>query len=201
MVLVFMSLICSSVLAQSVDRAAVVEADSTWGNPYVNGVGREPMSATLDIETSETVSLHGIWKFNWVENSCDRPVDYYKVDYDDRGWGTIPLPGIWELNGYGDPLYLNVGYAWRNFFKNDPPHVPVFQNHVGTYRGTVEIPEGWNGDKDVFVHFGSVTSNITLYVNGEYVGYSEDSKLEAVFDITDFKARGQSVRVSGFPLV
>ena len=193
MVLVFMSLICSSVLAQSVDRAAVVEADSTWGNPYVNGVGREPMSATLDIETSETVSLHGIWKFNWVENSCDRPVDYYKVDYDDRGWGTIPLPGIWELNGYGDPLYLNVGYAWRNFFKNDPPHVPVFQNHVGTYRGTVEIPEGWNGDKDVFVHFGSVTSNITLYVNGEYVGYSEDSKLEAVFDITDFVKPGDNL--------
>lgn len=193
MVLVFMPLICSSVLAQSVDRAAVVEADSTWGNPYVNGVGREPMSATLDIETSETVSLHGIWKFNWVENSCDRPVDYYKVDYDDRGWGTIPLPGIWELNGYGDPLYLNVGYAWRNFFKNDPPHVPVFQNHVGTYRGTVEIPEGWNGDKDVFVHFGSVTSNITLYVNGEYVGYSEDSKLEAVFDITDFVKPGDNL--------
>ena len=193
MVLVFMSLICSSVLAQSIDRAAVVEADSAWGNPYVNGVGREPMSATLGIAQPETVSLHGIWKFNWVENACDRPVDYYKVDYDDRGWGTMPLPGIWELNGYGDPLYLNVGYAWRNFFKNDPPHVPVFQNHVGTYRGMVEIPEGWSGDKDVFVHFGSVTSNITLYVNGEYVGYSEDSKLEAVFDITDFVKSGDNL--------
>ena len=193
MVLVFMSLICSSVLAQSIDRAAVVEADSAWGNPYVNEVGREPMSATLGIAQPETVSLHGIWKFNWVENACDRPVDYYKVDYDDRGWGTMPLPGIWELNGYGDPLYLNVGYAWRNFFKNDPPHVPVSQNHVGTYRGMVEIPEGWSGDKDVFVHFGSVTSNITLYVNGEYVGYSEDSKLEAVFDITDFVKPGDNL--------
>lgn len=193
MVLVFMSLICSSVLAQSIDRAAVVEADSAWGNPYVNEVGREPMSATLGIAQPETVSLHGIWKFNWVENACDRPVDYYKVDYDDRGWGTMPLPGIWELNGYGDPLYLNVGYAWRNFFENDPPHVPEFQNHVGTYRGTVEIPQDWIGNRDIFVHFGSVTSNITLYVNGQYVGYSEDSKLEAVFDITDFVKTGDNL--------
>ena len=179
--------------AQPYDRGRTLDADSVWGNPGVNEVNRVPMCATLDIDNPETVSLHGVWKFNWVENAWDRPVDYYRPDYDDRGWGSMPVPGIWELNGYGDPLYLNVGYAWRNFFENDPPHVPEFQNHVGTYRGTVEVPQEWIGNRDVFVHFGSVTSNITLYVNGQYVGYSEDSKLEAVFDITDFVKTGDNL--------
>ena len=123
--------------AQPYDRGRTLDADSVWGNPGVNEVNRVPMCATLDIDNPETVSLHGVWKFNWVENAWDRPVDYYRPDYDDRGWGSMPVPGIWELNGYGDPLYLNIGYAWRNFFENDPPHVPEFQNHVGTYRGTV----------------------------------------------------------------
>ena len=179
--------------AQPYDRGRTLDADSVWGNPGVNEVNRVPMCATLDIDNPETVSLHGVWKFNWVENAWDRPVDYYMPDYDDRGWGSMPVPGIWELNGYGDPLYLNIGYAWRNFFENDPPHVPEFQNHVGTYRGTVEIPQDWIGDRAIFVHFGSVTSNITLYVNGQYVGYSEDSKLEAVFDITDFVKTGDNL--------
>ncbi|HIZ86287.1 MAG TPA: DUF4981 domain-containing protein [Candidatus Coprenecus stercoravium] len=181
------------VTARNIDRTSVLERDSAWGNPYVNSVCREEMSATMDIEGLEKVSLHGLWKFNWVENASDRPVDYYKADYDDGDWGTMPVPGIWELNGYGDPLYVNNGYAWRNFFRSEPPRVPAFQNHVGTYRGSIAVPQEWVGEKDIFVHFGSVTSNITLYVNGRYVGYSEDSKLEAVFDITDYVKPGDNL--------
>ena len=148
------------------------------------------MHATLDIENLPTVSLHGLWKFDWVENAWDRPEDYYRTDYDDKGWGTIPVPGMWELNGYGDPVYVNNCYVWRNFFESRPPQIPEQQNHVGTYRRWIEISADWKG-QDVFAHFGSVTSNITLYVNGKYVGYSEDSKLEAVFDITPYIKPGE----------
>ena len=168
----------------------ILDVDSVWGNPEVNGVNRAPMYASLDIENLKTVSLHGIWKFNWVENAWDRPEDYYRTDYDDKGWGTIPVPGMWELNGYGDPVYVNNCYVWRNFFESRPPLIPEQQNHVGTYRRWIEVPADWTG-QDIFAHFGSVTSNITLYVNGQYVGYSEDSKMEAVFDITPYIRPGE----------
>ncbi len=92
---------------------------------------------------------------------------------------------MWELNGYGDPIYVNNGYAWRNHFENNPPQVPEKDNHVGTYRKEIEIPADWKG-KDVIAHFGSATSNISLWVNGKYVGYGEDSKLENEFDITPY---------------
>ena len=186
-------LVCISLSARKNVLQGVLDADSVWSNPSVNSVNRAPMRASMEVEDMPVVSLHGIWKFNWVEHASDRPVDYFREDYDDKDWGTIPLPGIWELNGYGEPVYVNTGYVWRNFFESRPPYVPVYQNHVGTYRGYVEIPEEWIGRKDIFVHFGSVTSNITLYVNGQYVGYSEDSKLEAEFDITGFVRPGTNL--------
>ena len=95
------------------------------------------------------------------------------------------MPGVWELNGYGDPIYVNTQYAWSSFFENQPPVVPTMNNHVGTYRREIKVPANWKG-KDIFAHFGSVTSNIYLWVNGKYVGYSEDSKLEAEFNLTPY---------------
>ena len=100
------------------------------------------------------------------------------------------MPAVWELNGYGDPIYVNVGYAWRNQFQNNPPEVPTENNHVGSYRREIVVPASWNG-KDIIAHFGSVTSNMYLWVNGRYVGYSEDSKLEAEFDLTPYLKPGQ----------
>ena len=102
----------------------------------------------------------------------------------------MPVPGVWELNGYGDPLYVNVGYAWREQFKNNPPEVPTVNNHVGSYRREIMVPASWNG-KEIIAHFGSVTSNMYLWVNGKYVGYSEDSKLEAEFNLTPYLKPGQ----------
>ena len=182
--------VCIAAASQPYGGDRTLQADSVWGNPRINEVNRAPMHASLDIENLKTVSLHGLWKFNWVENAWDRPEDYYRSDYDDKGWGTIPVPGMWELNGYGDPVYVNNCYVWRNFFDSRPPYVPGQQNHVGTYRRWIEIPADWKG-QDIFAHFGSVTSNISLYVNGEYVGYSEDSKIEAVFDITPYIKPGE----------
>ena len=143
-------------------------------------------------QSSRYLSLNGIWKFNWVKDADSRPLDFYRTGFNDKGWDDMPVPGIWELHGYGDPVYLNIGYAWREQYENNPPYVPVEENHVGSYRRTVELPADWKG-KDVFAHFGSVTSNIYFWVNGEFVGYSEDSKLEAEFDITDYLKPGKNL--------
>ena len=104
----------------------------------------------------------------------------------------MQVPGLWELNGYGSPIYVNIGYAWRNQFNNNPPEIPVENNHVGSYRREITIPANWNG-KQIFAHFGSVTSNIYLWVNGQFAGYSEDSKLEAEFNITQFVKPGKNL--------
>lgn len=102
----------------------------------------------------------------------------------------MPVPGVWELNGFGDPIYVNVGYAWREQFRNNPPQVPTVNNHVGSYRREITVPAHWKG-KEIIAHFGSVTSNMYLWVNGKYVGYSEDSKMEAEFNLTPYLKPGQ----------
>ena len=176
-----------------------------WQDAGVNAVNRMPMHGSWfayespeaaqagDKTLSERfVTLNGNWKFNWVCDADQRPTDFFRVGFNDEGWGDMPVPGLWELNGYGDPVYLNVGYAWRGWFKNDPPHVPIEQNHVGSYRRTVDIPAAWAG-RQIVAHFGSVTSNIYLWVNGRYVGYSEDSKLEAEFDLTPYVKPGRNL--------
>ena len=174
-----------------------------WLDPTVNQVNRLPMHAAYfayeDRELADAgdprqsdnyMSINGTWKFNWVRHADQRPTDFYAVGYDDRDWGAMPVPGIWEVNGYGDPLYVNQPYAWHNQFKNNPPLVPTEENHVGSYRREVVVPASWRG-KDIIAHFGSVTSNLYLWVNGKYVGYSEDSKLEAEFDLTRYLKPGE----------
>nr|WP_321453764.1 glycoside hydrolase family 2 TIM barrel-domain containing protein [uncultured Carboxylicivirga sp.] len=188
----------------SLTLSAFAQKD-VWQNPKVNQVNRQPMHTTyfayesVDAAkegvkelSSNFMSLNGIWKFNWVKDAWSRPTDYYKTTFDDKSWGTIPVPGNWELNGYGDPIYVNMGYPWRNQAELNPPIVPEENNHVGTYRKEIEFPKNWAG-KTVVAHFGSVTSNISLYVNGKYVGYSEDSKLEAEFDLTKYLKPGKNL--------
>ena len=180
-----------------------VAQSNEWRDPEVNAVNRAPMHANFfAYETAEVaakdakeqsqnfMTLNGPWKFFWVKNADARPTDFWRTDYNDKGWNNMPVPGVWELNGYGDPLYVNVGYAWREQFKNNPPEVPTVNNHVGSYRREIMVPAGWNG-KEIIAHFGSVTSNMYLWVNGKYVGYSEDSKLEAEFNLTPYLKPGQ----------
>ena len=176
-----------------------------WADPTINAVNRMPMHTSFfAYETAELtlcgdrtmssrfITLNGKWNFNWVQNADQRPDDFYRIEYNDAHWSQIQVPGLWELNGFGDPQYLNIGYAWRNQFENDPPHVPIANNHVGSYRRIVEIPVSWIG-KQIIANFGSVTSNMYLWVNGKYVGYSEDSKLEAEFDITKYVVPGKNL--------
>ena len=174
-----------------------------WQDPEVNAVNRAPMhtnyfayesdKAALRAQketSSNFMTMNGTWKFFWVKNADARPTDFWKIGFNDKGWDDLKVPAVWELNGYGDPIYVNTGYAWRNQFQNNPPEVPVDNNHVGSYRREFVIPASWKG-KDIIAHFGSVTSNMYLWVNGRYVGYSEDSKLEAEFDLTKYLKPGQ----------
>lgn len=173
-----------------------------WQDQNLNSVNRLPMhsayfafdkndSSKADKTQSKNfLSLNGDWKFNWVQNLEQRPTDFFKTEFNDSGWDLIEVPGVWELNGYGDPIYVNIGYAWRNDFENNPPVVPTENNHVGSYRQTFNIPADWKG-KDVIAHFGSVGSNIYLWVNGKFVGYGEDSKLEQEFDLTPYIKPGE----------
>ena len=174
-----------------------------WMDPEINAVNRAPMHSNFfAYENAETanqgikeksenfMSLNGLWKFFWVKDADARPTDFWKTDFNDKGWDKLQVPAVWELNGYGDPIYVNVGYAWRNQYKNQPPLVPVEENHVGSYRREITVPADWKG-KDIIAHFGAVSSNMYLWVNGKFVGYSEDSKLEAEFDLTPYLKSGQ----------
>ena len=173
-------------------------AGEPWMDLQVNEINRLPVHTSFlayDIDAPQTnryLSLDGDWKFNWVANLDQRPTDFWRTDLDDSGWATMPMPGMWELNGYGDPVYVNIGFPWRDNWKNDPPRVPVQDNHVGSYRRHITLPADWKG-KQVIAHFGSVTSNINLWVNGQFVGYAEDSKLAAEFDITPYLQDGDNL--------
>ena len=136
---------------------ATMAQHDEWKNPEINAVNRAPMhtnyfayssseeAAKADKENSSNfMTLNGIWKFNWVKNADARPTDFYRTDYNDKGWGQMKVPGVWEMNGYGDPIYVNVGYMY-------------------------------------------------LWVNGKYVGYSEDSKLEAEFNLTKYLKPGKNL--------
>lgn len=184
--------------------SASAQSFTEWQDPEVNAVNRSPMrSANFAYkkgepalanknrkQSSNYLSLNGTWKFNWVNDASARPTDFWKKDFNDKGWDNIQVPGVWELNGYGNPLYVNNQYPWRNTFESKPPMVPSDDNNVGTYRREIKVPADWKG-KEIFAHFGSVTSNMYLWVNGKYVGYSEDSKLEAEFNLTPYLIPGK----------
>lgn len=219
-----MAAMALNVSAAKVKKAApVVEQMPTWTEWHdlqVNAVNRyalhtnffayenEQAAAAGDISKSANyLSLKGAWKFNWVPNADQRPTDFYKTDYDDSSWKTMQVPAIWEVNGYGDPEYVNSGFAWTYMFNEnnyakgfkkeykvtaDSVPVPITDNHVGTYRRTIDVPANWDG-KQVVAHFGSVTSNIYLFVNGHFAGYAEDSKVAAEFDITKFVKPGKNL--------
>lgn len=176
-----------------------------WHDMEVNQVNRLPLHTSffsyaneqealrgVPSESKNFLSLDGRWNFLWVENADQRSTDFWRTDYDDTSWKTIPVPGIWELNGYGDPVYVGSGFAWRGHYKSNPPMPPTKDNHVGSYRRYIDLPEDWNG-KQIIAHFGSVTSNMYLWVNGQYVGYTEDSKVAAEFDITPYVKRGRNL--------
>ena len=179
-----------AVMAVSMPVIAQQPTMTEWHDLQVNEVNRYAVHTSFP--QANRLSLDGTWRFLWVEHADQRPTDFFRMDYDAKNCVDMPVPGVWELNGYGDPEYVNVGFAWRGHFKNNPPEVPVKDNHVGSYRRTITIPADWTG-KQVIAHFGSVTSNIYLWVNGQYVGYAEDAKVAAEFDVTPYIHSGENL--------
>jgi beta-galactosidase len=172
-----------------------------WENPRVSAINTEPPHATLvpfpsrdealrlrPAQSPNVMSLNGRWKFTWSPRPADRPITFFRADFDDATWGDIAVPGTMEWQGHGKPLYIDEGYT----FKADPPRIPADDNPVGSYRRTFDLPSSWQG-REIFIHFAGVSSAFYLWVNGERVGYSEDSRTPAEFDITPFVKPGRNL--------
>lgn len=210
----------------------------------VNEISRAPMRANFfaypdDVAAKNGVkenspyfmSLHGKWKFNLAANATERPTSFFAENFNASHWGEISVPGIWEMNGYGNPIYINPGYAWSSVARTKPADspsktkgpkvpteignansgstsgapgennfqtastdqrgIPTTENSVGSYVRTIDVPALWKG-RQIFIHFGSVTSNLYLWVNGRFVGYGEDSKLGSEFDLTPYLRTGKN---------
>jgi len=170
-------------------------------NPEIFQINREParcsgipyatreQAKTHQIETSSYYRLlSGSWKFHWVSSSADRPADFFKPGFDAAGWVDFPVPGLWELNGYGVPLYYDTKYP---FGTPDPPHIPAEKNPVGSYLTSFSVPAEWEG-RQWFIHFGGVKSAYQVWVNGRYVGYTENSFSPADFNISRFARLGEN---------
>ncbi len=163
-----------------------------WQDPEVFQENRLPMHTSFVTDQQQTLSLNGRWRFHWSETVEKRLKGFEAINYNDAGWAEMPVPGLWELNGYGNPVYVNIGYAWKGLQPNTPPIVPKEGNHVGQYRRVFDLPADWE-KQPVYLCIGSATSNVRVWVNGKMVGYSEDSKLEARFDVSKFVKPGQNV--------
>ena len=187
-----MKRIIALILAAVVVLPAAAQKMEPWQDPNVFEENRMPMRATFTTDQQQTLTLNGIWKFNWNETIEGRTKGFEALSYDDSGWGEMPVPGMWELNGYGEPMYLNIGYPWRGHYKNNPPYPATERNYVGQYRRTFNIDKSWIG-KQICLCIGSATSNVRVWVNGKMVGYSEDSKLEARFDLTKYVHAGENL--------
>ena len=195
--------LCLAMLSMS--SGASAQSESRWQNVNINQQNREPRRAnffafeSLDKaqsfdkkKSANYLSMEGMWKFNFVKDHNKRPANFFALKYDDSQWKDFPVPGLFELNGYGDATYKNIGYAWATQFDPNPPYISELNNYTGSYRRTFELPKDWKG-KDVYFHVGSATSNLTLWVNGKYVGYSEDSKVAAEFNISKYLKPGKNL--------
>ena len=195
--------LCLALLSMS--SGALAQNGSRWQNVNINQQNREPRRANFfafeNLEKAQSfdkkksanyLSMEGMWKFNFVKDHNKRPANFFALKYDDSQWKDFPVPGLFELNGYGDATYKNIGYAWATQFDPNPPYISELNNYTGSYRRTFELPKNWKG-KDVYFHVGSATSNLTLWVNGKYVGYSEDSKVAAEFNISKYLKPGKNL--------
>jgi len=186
----------------SISIAQTLQPD--WEDPGVVSINRLPMRASYfpfeslrtaqegnRANSSRFLSLNGMWKFFWVDHPDKRPKDFFKPGYDDSRWSEFPVPSNWEFKGYGVPIYTNIPYEFSPT-NPQPPDIPDSLNPVGSYRKVFSLPATWDG-MQVYIHLGGVKSVFYIWVNGQKVGYSEDSKLEAEFDITPFVKKGENL--------
>ena len=192
-------------LAMIANTMVFAESQPVWKDPAVNQVNREQRHAHFfafeDMEkalgndkaqSGRYLSMEGMWRFNFVKDHNLAPRDFFSLKFDDSDWVDFPVPGLFEMEGYGDKIYKNIGYAWCTTFDNNPPYIDETNNYTGSYRREFNLPDDWNGQEVIF-HVGSATSNLSVWVNGKYVGYSEDSKVAAEFNITKYLKKGKNL--------
>ncbi|MBR2963425.1 MAG: beta-galactosidase, partial [Lentisphaeria bacterium] len=191
------AVLLAAVSAQTL-RAAGAEVRE-WEDQSINYVNTEPMRPDCIVpEGKDAMLLNGDWEFHFSLTPETRPLDFFKPDYDVSGWNTIKVPSTWELQGYGTPLYS----GWEYPFKVDPPFVTkepprqktsfLERNPVGSYVREFDLPEGWLHESQVFVRLNGVASAFYLYVNGEKVGYAEDSFSPDEFNLTKYLNPGKN---------
>ena len=176
-----------------------------WKNPQVNQMNLEARRAhffayetqelaaqAIKQQSARYLSMEGMWRFCFVKDHQQAPKDFFTLKYDDSKWVDFPVPGLFEINGYGDKTYKNMGYAWCTTFDSNPPFIGETNNYTGSYRRTFVLPDDWKGQQ-VYFHVGSATSNLKVWVNGKLAGYSEDSKVAAEFDITKYLKKGENL--------
>lgn len=186
-------------LALGISCSAMAQTDSelnAWNDLNVYEINKSyprtnvvPLGVDNDFTKSPYyLSLNGLWRFYWTDTPTSSPADFYKMDYDARDWKTIPVPANWELNGYGVPIYVNVNNEFR---PNNPPYAPAVDNPVGCYLTNFSIPESWDGRR-IYINLGAVKSAYFLWLNGQFVGYTEDAKTNSDFDITPYVKKGDN---------
>jgi len=191
-------------LALAVAMPAVAGTPA-WQDPQVNQQNRAPRRThffafedeTLaqkrdKTQSSRYLTMEGPWRFHFAKDHQQAPANFFQPQYDDTGWTTMPVPGLLEINGYGERIYKNVGYSWATTFNSNPPFIDETNNYTGSYRRWFTLPDGWRG-QEVYFHVGSATSNLAIWVNGRYVGYSEDSKVGAEFCLTKYLKPGRNL--------
>jgi beta-galactosidase len=191
---------CASLMAQTPE----------WENPEIIGINKLPPRATalpyvdekqliddymaLSVKSPYYLSLDGVWKFYWTQRPADKPKDFYKEGYNVSNWKNIRVPGNWEIQGFGTPIYTNATYP----YPANPPYIDHKDNPVGCYVRTFSLPANWDGRR-VYLHFESSLAAMYVWINGKYVGYSQGTKVPAEFDITDQLKRGDnSIAIEGY---
>ncbi len=169
---------------------AQTEAElNAWNDVKVYEINRlYPRTNVVPVGEQWSQCLNGDWKFQWVDSPSKAPIDFYKEGYDASNWKTIKVPANWELNGYGMPIYVNVDNEFR---PNEPPFAPTKDNPVGCYLTEFSIPETW-ANRLTYINFGAVKSAYYVWVNGQFVGYTEDAKTNAEFDLTSYVKVGKN---------
>ncbi|MCV9927542.1 DUF4981 domain-containing protein [Flavobacterium sp. LS1R49] len=180
------------------------ESAPFWQNEKINEENREPMHASYYVFENESLAaknewrlsknyldLNGKWKFKYVNSPNDLPKEFEKSSFNDTAWDNFKIPANWDVNGYGYPVYVNTSYDFDYLMTPNPPFVPTNYNPTGVYRREITIDKSWEG-KDIYLHVGTAKSNLTVWVNGVYVGYGEDGKLPSEFNLNKYVKTGKN---------